>query len=83
MRKIHGVEKNQRLKCPKCDQKFDHTSILDSHLIANKEVVRVGICEICGYKACNELGLLSHKRKVHGLKRNLDPSNPDASKPRL
>ena len=55
MKKIHGVDKNLRLKCPKCDQKFDHRSILDSHLIANKEVVRVRICEDCGYKACSKL----------------------------
>ena len=78
MKKIHGVNKTQRLKCPKCDQKFDHRSGLDSHLISERSF-RVRICEDCGFKACDKLGFLKHMKKAHGKEPeqfNLKDSDP-------
>ena len=51
-------------ECVKCDQKFENKTNFHVHMTTQDKPSK---CDVCNFKSCTDLGMISHKKKIHGV----------------
>ena len=69
--KVHGG----RYQCGKCDYFATTKSKLNSHMTTQSFKTNPVHCNLCSFKSCSEMGLITHEREVHDKETKTSPTD--------